>query len=75
MASFKRPERGSYGNPDGKDHLEPDAPSSRDNSREGFHALKKLRADYSVKTAKAETEGRKEVPKAGISSRISALAG
>lgn len=40
-----------------------------------FYALKKPRADYSVKTAKAETEGRKEDPKAGISSRISALAG
>lgn len=46
---------------------------SRDKPRGGSFVLKKKKkpkADYSVKTAKAETEGRKEDPKAGISSAL-----
>lgn len=51
-----------YGNLDGDDHLEPDVSFSKVTSfqgqpRGGFYALKKPKADYLVRTTKAERRG------------------
>lgn len=46
------------------------SPPFKDNPRGGFYALKKPKADYSVRTTKAETERREEDSEARISSAL-----
>lgn len=62
-----------YGNPEGENHQMHHplrSPPSKDNPRGGLTPKEKAKADYSIRTTKAETKLREEDSEARISSAL-----